>query len=43
MRTHLKGELWDGNGGKKTEDGELEELDVERVATSRTPSQPLNL
>ena len=31
MRTHLRGELWNGNWGKKAADGELEELDVEHM------------
>ena len=31
MRSHLKGDLWNGNWGKKAADGELEELDVEHM------------
>ena len=33
MRSHLKGELFNGNWGKKTADGDLEEIDMEH----RTP------
>ena len=29
LRTHLKGELWNGNWGKKLADGTIDELDVE--------------
>jgi len=42
MRSHLNGELWNGNWGKKMADGQLAELDIEHMSPLHLALERLN-